>query len=207
MIDIPEAEIPEKFRNENPNGHLYRIKARSPTKLDEKTRNCIHQKLEEAAGKIDFLLVSGWSVTSSGLPDYSGDFCYGMTQHPVWVKPCNKGRGRKILVHLAYEQFEALLRDDLTCAERRVEHFICACTILHELAVSLPLLLPIDSPILLPPFLLADLVYYSMRYGYTFIETMDLVSNLLVQGQSVVTCTFLNIWLLTIRGRSSFVFF
>lgn len=95
-------------------------------------RHTIQQKFEEAAKRIKFHLTSGWCNTI-GLPGTGKDgaFTHAMTM-PLECDP-----SKEIVIDVGYEMLESLLRTDLTPAERALDTFHIACTLLHELAVCI----------------------------------------------------------------------
>jgi hypothetical protein len=79
-----------------------------------------------SAGQVDIQFQSGHTKHRNGLPSK------GFTDGRTVPKRLNGGRVR---LQISYELVEPLLRSDLTSAERAVDTFRLACTLLHESAV------------------------------------------------------------------------
>lgn len=84
----------------------------------------------KASENIIFTLSSGHNDFDTGLPLGPGRFMYGCS---YMGKP---GVFPKARVIISFELLEALMRTDLTPAERAIENYRLANTMIHETAVS-----------------------------------------------------------------------
>ena len=96
----------------------------------EKERRRAQQRLAALAENVDFFLVSGKNDPRNGLPSDPQGFMCGVTMHN------DERRSSHTIVNIAFEMVDTLLRTDLTSAERMVEVFKLATTLLHESTVS-----------------------------------------------------------------------
>lgn len=125
----------------------YEFRVRDPSKRDyEKTSQKLYDILTGVDDNFTLSFDDPWSTTNvkisadpkvSGRSDSFG--WYGIT----WLD-----EAQLLNVTLSIWQWKSLLRNDLTASERMATQFVCACTLIHELAVSkIDLLKPADQPV------------------------------------------------------------
>ena len=91
--------------------------------------NALHQKLQEVCGKIDLHFRSGHLDFNRSLPEADMSFTHGET--------FGRGGGwTRTKLTVSFELAEPLLDNRITAAERMLNTFLLAQTILHESVVS-----------------------------------------------------------------------
>jgi hypothetical protein len=126
---VPQSDIPPQF-HQYTNGYE-RFTLREPAVYGQKDEVYkLGDDLLWCASQINFQLVSAYSHIENGMPRRSG-FQYGCCVDP---KVAMNGR---TMVYIGYELIEPLLRrgTKYTDAERMVDNFRLACTVLHETTV------------------------------------------------------------------------
>ncbi|KUJ20903.1 uncharacterized protein LY89DRAFT_715211 [Mollisia scopiformis] len=95
--------------------------------MTETAQQKLQTQFLQAADVIEWCLHSGRTEIDSGIPHATGGGAYGTTSEPVLLQP-------KIRIHITYELFEPLMTMQLNKAERALDTFRAASTIVHELA-------------------------------------------------------------------------
>ena len=122
-----EEDIPVEWRS----GQLLGFKPSSSLRPDAAR---LQHDIMKVSGKINFELYSGWTKPNTGLatklPD--GECGYGRTS-------LDMTGGTNVFI--GFELLEALMRDDLTSAERKLDVYRVTSVLLHEICVCYVLLI------------------------------------------------------------------
>lgn len=114
-----EDNIPDMWKG----GKLLRFQPSYGPLRDEQQ---LQRDILDISDKIGLSLHSGLTYEGSGCPLEAGEFTFGVTV---------RDRAGEIRIYIALEILECLMRDELTPAERKLEIFRVAVTLLHETAV------------------------------------------------------------------------